>query len=136
MRGITSHAWGVILMRHLIEVRFFPGMLLALLGQLLVADCVLAFHNGACKQDVEKFCANVESGGGRLTTCMHENESMLSPSCRVETLIAWEQLSAFKAACGNDAAKLCGGVQSGHGRIYSCLKMNRGPVSAACVAKL
>ncbi len=36
----------------------------------------------ACKPDVEKFCAGVEAGGGRLRDCLKQHESELSDACK------------------------------------------------------
>jgi hypothetical protein len=36
----------------------------------------------ACKADMEKFCKDVEQGGGRVKQCMTEHRKELSDSCR------------------------------------------------------
>jgi hypothetical protein len=36
----------------------------------------------ACKADHEKYCANVEKGGGRVMTCMKEHAGQLSSGCK------------------------------------------------------
>src|SRR5687768_4220346 len=38
-----------------------------------------------CAQDVSRYCADVERGGGRLTRCLAQHRNDLSPACR-ETL--------------------------------------------------
>lgn len=40
----------------------------------------------ACKNDVEKFCKDVEPGKGRIMSCLKQNEDKLSHSCREETM--------------------------------------------------
>jgi len=37
----------------------------------------------ACKPDVEKFCAGVAVGGGRIMQCLKQHESELSEACKV-----------------------------------------------------
>jgi hypothetical protein len=36
----------------------------------------------ACREDLRKFCGDVEPGGGRVIACLREHESELSPACR------------------------------------------------------
>lgn len=117
------------------RARVLSLVLLLLSGQFFAVNAH-AFQNGVCRQDVNRYCSNVQLGGGRLTACMYENAPKLEPLCRIEILAAWEQLSTFKKACAKDVARLCGNVAPGHGRVYSCLKMSRGSVSVACKAKL
>ena len=35
-----------------------------------------------CRADVEKLCAGVERGGGRIASCLRQNESQLSAACK------------------------------------------------------
>jgi hypothetical protein len=41
-------------------------------------------------------------------------------------------LDALRAACSDDAARLCAGVQAGGGRIVACLKQNQDALSNQC----
>jgi hypothetical protein len=41
-------------------------------------------------------------------------------------------LDALRAACSDDAARLCSGVQTGGGRIISCLKQHKDELSNGC----
>lgn len=132
--NVVQHV-GEYLMRNWMQSRLLVEALFFLPGQFLATNAH-AFQNGVCRQDVKRFCPNVRIGAGRLTTCMYENAPKLLPVCRVEILAAWEQLNAFKSACAKDAAKLCDGVQSGHARVYSFLKMDRKAVSETCNLKL
>lgn len=36
----------------------------------------------ACRPDVDKLCADVEPGEGRIHACLQENREKLSPQCR------------------------------------------------------
>jgi hypothetical protein len=38
----------------------------------------------ACKPDVEKFCAGVAEGGGRIMQCLHQHASELSDACKAQ----------------------------------------------------
>jgi hypothetical protein len=42
----------------------------------------------ACSADIQKFCANVEPGGGRIVRCLVGNASQLSAGCRTSMLSA------------------------------------------------
>ena len=41
-------------------------------------------------------------------------------------------LAAIRAACADDAQKLCAGVQPGGGRIVACLKEHKDSLSDRC----
>lgn len=36
----------------------------------------------ACREDLAKFCSNVQPGGGRLKPCVKENFRSFSPTCQ------------------------------------------------------
>lgn len=36
----------------------------------------------ACLADFQKFCANVQRGGGRIRQCMLDNADKLTPQCK------------------------------------------------------
>jgi len=36
----------------------------------------------ACKPDIQKFCADVHPGSGRIAQCLVANKDRLSPTCR------------------------------------------------------
>ena len=49
-----------------------------------------------------------------------------------ESALAQDQLAAIRAACAEDAQKLCAGVQPGGGRIVACLKAHKASLSDQC----
>jgi hypothetical protein len=48
------------------------------------------------------------------------------------TALAQDQMAAIRAACADDAQKLCAGVQPGGGRIVACLKEHKDSLSDRC----
>jgi len=93
----------------------------------------------ACKEDVEKFCKDVQPGQGRLGKCLHEHEAELSEECKAAVAKAREhaqrmreRAQAIIEACRDDMKKFCEGVQPGHGRIVHCLKQNQAGLSEGC----
>ena len=46
--------------------------------------------------------------------------------------LADDPLAAIRAACADDAQRLCAGVQSGGGRIIACLKEHKDSLSDRC----
>eukprot|EP00798_Chlamydomonas_sp_ICE-L_P014061 gene14061-20002_t len=67
-------------------------------------DVILA---AACRTDVDKFCAEVEAGEGRVHECLRQNRKGLSEGCRREELLLEEQImqagakDAFCNRCGS-----------------------------------
>src|SRR5262245_5766196 len=42
----------------------------------------LAAIRAACAEDAQKFCANVQPGGGRIVACLKEHKDSLSDKCK------------------------------------------------------
>ena len=45
------------------------------------AVAALSYVANECEDDIEKFCAAVEAGEGRLAECLNENEKKVSDRC-------------------------------------------------------
>ncbi|KAI7844989.1 hypothetical protein COHA_001355 [Chlorella ohadii] len=86
---------------------------------------------GACAADVQRFCKDVEPGGGRTHACLREHMEELSERCR-KTELRLMVLQArdirlrpqLWAACSEEVAVFCKGVEPGKGRVYKCLAEN------------
>ena len=62
---------------------FIPFVaLVAVSTAALAADVSDRAGRTSCKADVEKFCANVQRGEGRIVQCLKENEAKLSTPCK------------------------------------------------------
>lgn len=114
-------------------VRFAAGVFLGL--GFALSGGALAQAPG-CRADVEKFCADVKPGGGRIAACLKKNAAQLSPACKERVAEMRDVLKEVSKACEDDVHALCPGVQPGGGRIAACLKQNEAKVSAGCKARL
>jgi hypothetical protein len=97
----------------------------------------------ACEDDVKKFCAGVQAGGGRIARCLKQHESDVSEGCRNEGRKLGEERGAHRAllqdvrqSCRDDAQKFCSGVKPGGGRIARCLRSHQSELSQACTSAI
>ena len=108
----------------------FGTVSLALAGLLLASPALPAKDGGACKADVEKYCKNVEKGGGRIKQCLSDHKADLSTECRTKI----ERHEQRKAACKGDVEKFCKDIPRGKGQIKACMKSHENELSPACKA--
>jgi hypothetical protein len=111
---------------------------------MLVLSLALAFpaaaeadkHAGPCKADAEKFCKDVEPGGGRIKKCLKEHEADLSPECKAKGSEMKKKVDAMKAefaeACKEDKDKFCKDVEEGKGGLKKCIKEHEAELSDKC----
>jgi len=90
----------------------------------------------SCKADVDKFCAQVKPGGGRIVQCLKQNEAQLSDSCKERMKMAQAEMKEIKDACADDVQQYCAGMKPGGGRIAHCLKAHQDKLSAECKTAL
>ena len=88
-----------------------------------------------CRENIERYCGNVQPGGGRIMHCLMEHFGSLDPACagvfpQEETAraTAMDVLSS----CDEDIRNYCAAVQYGDGRIIRCLKEHDGQLSRTC----
>ncbi len=106
--------------------------LLVLTLTLLLLPKAYGQEGGACKKDVEQYCAAVPKGHGEVMKCLKDHQHELSSECKAQHEVRKEQRHETKQACKEDIAKHCQGVEPGKGRMITCLKQHEAEVSAAC----
>eukprot|EP00735_Rhodelphis_limneticus_P009233 TRINITY_DN2626_c0_g1::TRINITY_DN2626_c0_g1_i1::g.25922::m.25922 TRINITY_DN2626_c0_g1::TRINITY_DN2626_c0_g1_i1::g.25922 ORF type:complete len:1031 (+),score=379.43,sp/Q92896/GSLG1_HUMAN/24.97/8e-63,sp/Q92896/GSLG1_HUMAN/22.61/2e-58,sp/Q92896/GSLG1_HUMAN/26.18/7e-54,sp/Q92896/GSLG1_HUMAN/25.39/4e-19,Cys_rich_FGFR/PF00839.12/47,Cys_rich_FGFR/PF00839.12/1.7e-08,Cys_rich_FGFR/PF00839.12/2.1e-11,Cys_rich_FGFR/PF00839.12/2.3e-12,Cys_rich_FGFR/PF00839.12/1.8e-12,Cys_rich_FGFR/PF00839.12/0.011,Cys_rich_ len=97
----------------------------------------------ACKTDMPKYCPNVPKLKGKMLDCLRKHKKDLTDACKqqvtqeaIEAAQNIEFDAALNEACGNDASKLCAGVEPGEGRVISCLRSKRPQLSDSCKVKV
>ncbi|KAG1656262.1 hypothetical protein FOA52_011910 [Chlamydomonas sp. UWO 241] len=91
-------------------------------------DVILA---EACRDDVDKLCATVEPGEGRVHKCLRDNRKKLSETCRKEEL-RLEEIEANNVelsvgvlkSCKSERRMYCKAVSTGSARVFRCLAEN------------
>jgi hypothetical protein len=86
----------------------------------------------ACGEDLQRFCAGVQPGGGRLVQCLSSHTSELSAACGTMIAAAGGGGAKIRAACDQDLQRYCVGVQAGGGRLVQCLSSRTSELSTAC----
>ncbi|PYN71202.1 MAG: hypothetical protein DMD93_00840 [Candidatus Rokuibacteriota bacterium] len=85
-----------------------------------------------CAADIEKFCAKVPIGGGRIQACLKEHEKELSPECAARHENLEKEMGRLVAICRYDISRFCWAVSPGHGRVARCLERHRSDLSPVC----
>jgi len=89
-----------------------------------------------CAADIQKFCANVPIGGGRIQKCLEEHEKELSPECAASHRNLEKEMGAMAATCRYDISRFCWDISPGQGRIGRCLESHRSDLSPSCADRL
>jgi hypothetical protein len=103
-------------------------------GTMLVALLLAASARAedACKADVERLCAGISPGGGRLAACLKANEAQLSPGCKAERASVSRMVKEVGAACEDDIQSICPDVKPGSGNVLRCLRQSFFSVTPRC----
>lgn len=116
---------------------------LSAVASVFVAGFLLTRAAGAedpCAEDLKRFCGDVPIGGGRVRSCMRQNEARLSPACRAKQAEAEVRIGdfvrRFARECQRDAGRLCSEVKPGKGRILACLLRQQDDLSISCRAEM
>uniref|UniRef100_A0A061RAY5 Golgi apparatus protein 1 n=1 Tax=Tetraselmis sp. GSL018 TaxID=582737 RepID=A0A061RAY5_9CHLO len=82
----------------------------------------------SCQQDVEKHCAGVEPGEGRVHQCLRANSDRLSPRCLMAERMMEElesediRVNPRLKVCTSAARRFCADVPAGDAARISCLQ--------------
>ena len=101
----------------------------------------------ACAPEIQRFCADVRSGRGRISACLASEMARLSASCRpeVQSVMQGPLTPAYvrraldpsfraplPAACVTPAATLCPNIPAGDARVFACLYARSDRASQTC----
>jgi hypothetical protein len=106
--------------------------------KIMVAGAVAALfttaeaQQGACKQDTEKFCKDVQPGEGKMVQCLKSHQSELSAPCQGRLKQVGQQMKQLSDACEPDVEKYCWDTPVGKGGIAKCLKQHTSDLSTDC----
>lgn len=89
-----------------------------------------------CKNDIARFCGNIEPGDGRILKCLTLNEKDLTPPCKKNLARIEEAVGEVQKACADDYAIFCSSVVPGQGRIAECLEKSKKNLTPRCKAIL
>jgi len=85
----------------------------------------------ACAGDLQRFCADVQPGGGRLIQCLSSHTRELSEVCG-SMISAAGGTAKLRLACAGDLQRFCSDVRQGGGRLIQCLSSHARELSAEC----
>ncbi len=88
----------------------------------------------ACRADVERLCAGIPAGGGRIAACLKANAAQVSPPCKAELASVQRKVKEVGEACADDVRSYCTDVTPGQGRVLKCLAQNQGSLTPQCQA--
>jgi hypothetical protein len=117
-------------------IALFMIVTAALWMGLAAAPAKAAQGQGPCADDMQKFCKDVQPGGGRIARCLKEHEKDLSPACKQQIAEVKKRVHEFREACEDDVLRLCAGVKPGGSRIIRCLKEHESELSPECKEKM
>ena len=86
----------------------------------------------ACRADVERLCAGIPPGGGRIHACLKANPAQVSAECKAELASVARKVREVGEACADDIASICPDVKPGGGAVLRCLGDNLFSVSPGC----
>ena len=84
-KGVTPGEGRILACLYAFEDRVSDKCIYALYDaslQLEQAVAAVKFAASACKDDLQKFCANVKVGQGRALACLGKNEKEVSQACK------------------------------------------------------
>jgi hypothetical protein len=127
-----------------IAIRVFAACALSL-AFIAVGLPARAQPSDACKGDIEKLCADVKKGQGRLIKCLNEHSAEVSADCKkamAERKAARARHAARRAqgrkgggmrpACNADIEKLCKSAVGKRRELATCLNEHKSDLTSEC----
>ena len=126
--------------------RLLP-LLAVLVGVALPVAPARADLMTACAPEIQRFCADVSRGRGRVSACLASEMAKLSVACRPEVQGVMQSAltpgyvrraldPSFNAplpqACVAPAKALCPGIPPGDARVFACLYARSDRAGKAC----
>jgi len=137
----------------------------ALFAAFLAGFCLISAkcypQEESCAGDAQKFCADIQPGGGRIIQCLKKRDAELSAGCKESIRNMRPPQEGRKPngqdgmsgqgqngpggqeedqgreqmkACEASAVKFCKDIEPGEGRIIQCLKKHNAELPAKCKA--
>ena len=88
----------------------------------------------ACAPDIQKFCAGVPQGEGRVAGCLRSHRQEVTPACQHGMAQMTAMMKEVVQACEDDLHRYCAGAAPGTAR--ECLKTNFRELSRPCKREL
>jgi hypothetical protein len=82
----------------------------------------------ACGADIDRVCAGIQPGEGRITACVSGHFTELSAACR-NALIGGATITK---ACKADYQLKCAGIEPGGGRSQACMRDHFAELDEGC----
>lgn len=95
----------------------------------------------ACRADAEKFCADVQPGGGRILQCLRQHRNQLSPQCAshlegAASATPGQEHHRWRQACRTEIDTYCADAPIERRAMLECLHKHANQLSASCAAAL
>jgi hypothetical protein len=91
-----------------------------------------------CDAEVQQFCPDSLTDEERQR-CIAQRLKRLTFACQQivqRRIVRWKEAEGYKAACAEDARRVCQGVEPGDGRMVSCLQEHAQDLSERCYQSL
>lgn len=130
-------------MRKFLSPSLMSFVVLALLllsaGGVQAEETVVDQVMAACEADIEAYCSQVTPGDGRLLACFVAHEDKISGECSWALYKGMAELEVFVTAiayvaesCWDDLVEYCAEVETGEGRVATCLLEHEAEVAPEC----
>jgi len=90
--------------------------------------------SGPCAEDLARLCGSVGPTQAAKRQCLNQNLEALSEHCKAQFTEPQQKRAEAGDACGEDAVRLCAGVQPGRYNtgMLNCLRANADALSDDC----